>query len=63
MKKEEVIKLIGKSNWKRFCEWMRGQTVGMNKDGSIDYYENDVKAFMRLLKTGYDRQKDPLAWD
>ena len=63
MTKIEVIEFIGKKNWKKFCKWIIGRTVGMNSDGSIDYYEWDVQAFKTLLDSGYDRQKDPLAWD
>lgn len=63
MKAEEVKKEIGESNWDKFCEWMYGQTVGINEDGSFDYYACDVMAFKEKLLTGYDRQKDPKAWD
>jgi len=47
MKKEEVIKRIGKRGWKQFEKFMRGQTVGINKDGSNDYYKRDVENFLR----------------
>ena len=47
MKKEDIIKKIGKRGWKQFEEFMRGQTVGINKGGSIDYYEKDVENFLR----------------
>jgi hypothetical protein len=63
MNKKEIIKLIGKENWKDFSKWMGGQTVGRNPDGSINYYECDVKAYVAKLETGYDRQKDPMRWD
>ncbi len=62
MNEAEVIKRIGKSNWKKFCKWMYGQTMGL-KDGKPDYYECDVEAFVKKIKTGYDRQADPLAMD
>lgn len=45
MNKKEVIELIGKENWKEFLEFMKGQTVGVNSDGSTDYYDEDVKRF------------------
>lgn len=32
---------------KIFWEWMRGQTMGLNEDGSTDVYEYDVKRFIR----------------
>jgi len=47
MKLNEVIKLIGKNNIEDFNKFMYGQTVGF-KDGVIDYYETDVKRFMRI---------------
>ena len=49
MNKQEVIKMIGKENWKRFEKWITGQTCGLNKDGSADYYAWDVDRFMRGL--------------
>jgi len=45
MNKEEVIKMIGKENWKQFTKFMAGQTVGFDK-GIIDYYECDVLQFV-----------------
>lgn len=30
-----------------FWEWMNGQTMGLNEDGSTDVYENDVDRFIR----------------
>ena len=45
MNKEEVIKLIGKEKWNDFIKWMRGQTHGINPDGSDDYYKWDVERF------------------
>lgn len=46
MKEADVIKMIGKNKWKEFQYWMKGQTVGVNSDGSIEYYENDVQRFI-----------------
>lgn len=63
MTEKQVKKIIGKKNWKSFLKWMRGQTMGIYPDGSTDYYECDVSAFKRKLDTGYDRQKDLMAWD
>lgn len=31
--------------WDEFLEWLEGQTVGINSDGSIEYYDYDVKRF------------------
>lgn len=63
MTEQEVKDTIGEEHWSEFCKWMGGQTVGMNLDGSINYYECDVDAFKQKLKSGYDRQQDPGAWD
>ena len=50
MKKQEVLKAIGKNKWKEFIKYMDGQTLGINPDGSTDYYDHDVKKFL-LLKS------------
>lgn len=63
MTERKVKETIGTNNWQRFCEWMRGQTCGVYPDGTTNYYECDVDAFKRKITTGYDRQKDPMAWD
>lgn len=34
-------------DWKHFLKYMTGQTVGVNKDGSTDYYECDVERYFR----------------
>ncbi len=54
---------VGEENWDDFLRWMKGQTVAVADDGSIYYYDHDVEAFVEKLKTGYDRQEDPLRWD
>ena len=61
MTKQEVIKKIGKENWDAFLDWMRGQTVAFI-NGEVHYYDCDVEAFIRKMKTGYDRQ-DTVMWD
>lgn len=43
MNEEEVKEYL----FNKFNEWMAGQTVGLNKDGSIDYYEYDVEKYAR----------------
>ena len=45
MNEQEVKAFIGEDRWEEFCEWMTGQTVGVNTDGSIDYYDSDVERF------------------
>ncbi len=47
MNEKQVLKEIGEDRWDEFFEWMTGQTVGMNKDGTADYYETDVNRFLR----------------
>jgi hypothetical protein len=44
---QKVIKIIGICRLQEFYRFMEGQTVGMNKDGSIDYYKQDVDNFLR----------------
>ena len=47
MRKKKVIQMIGKERWVEFLEFMNGQTVGINEDGSEDYYKCDVENFLR----------------
>lgn len=47
MRKKEVLNIIGKKRWKEFEEFMTGQTVGINSDGTTDYYDCDVDNFLR----------------
>jgi hypothetical protein len=47
MDKNEVLKKIGKSKWKEFQKFMTGQTVGINPDGSTEYYVCDVENFLK----------------
>jgi len=44
---EQVIAIMGEENAQEFQKFMVGQTVGMNEDGSFDYYECDVANFLR----------------
>ena len=30
-----------------FWKWMKGQTIGLNEDGTTDIYEYDVDRFIR----------------
>jgi len=48
MNEQEVKKLLKehKLTWKEFNEWLKGQTVGVNTDGSTDYYSWDVERFI-----------------
>ena len=43
--KDEIEKAGG--SWEVFLEWMRGQTVGLNEDGTEDIYDYDVNRFIR----------------
>lgn len=63
MRVEEVIKRIGEENWNAFCKWMKGQTMGLYPNGETNIYDCDVEAFEEKLKTGKDRQANPLTWD
>ena len=50
MNKKKIVDRIGKNRWKAFQKFMAGQTVGKYQNGSIDYYEQDVKNFLRKQK-------------
>jgi hypothetical protein len=55
MNKKEIIKKIGSNNWKKFINYIRGQTVNINTDGTIDYNTCDVERFSNNIKGGlYD---------
>lgn len=50
MRRAEVEALLNEQEipHKAFDEFMWGQTVGMNEDGTADYYNHDVQRFVRL---------------
>lgn len=50
----EVKVLLDKNGllWSDFMEWMIGQTISSNEKGQTIYWENDVRAFIRLKKEG-----------
>jgi len=63
MTQEETKKKIKEAGgkWSVFIKWMRGQTVGLNKDDTVNYYEYDVKRFIRYK---CDPKNEPLdEWD
>lgn len=43
---EQKIREAG-GNTKVFWEWMRGQTMGLNEDGTTDVYDYDVNRFIQ----------------
>jgi len=49
MDEKEVKEILKKNNktWKDFNKFMNGQTIGIGKDGKIDYYECDVYNFLK----------------
>lgn len=49
MNKQQIIKKIGKSNWRKFIEFMGGQTCKLI-NGKFDYYECDVENFINKMK-------------
>lgn len=51
---KEVKDKIGKDRWPMFLKWMDNQTVGINDDGSTNYYECDVEKFARGSYKIYD---------
>jgi len=44
---EQVVAKVGKERLREFQEFMVGQTVGENEDGSFNYYDCDVENFLR----------------
>jgi len=53
---KKKIKSAGGS-WKTFLEWMGGQTVGLNPDGSTNWYEWDVN---RFIEYGCNPENEPV---
>lgn len=49
MVKEKVLEKLKENNlkWSDFMKWMYGQTMGLNEDGTPDYYDWDVERFIR----------------
>ena len=47
MKEQEVKEYLKERgySWAKFKKWMYGQTTGLNKDGTLDYYEYDVRRY------------------
>jgi len=44
---QKVIKIIGINRLQEFYRFMEGQTVGIYKDGDVDYFKQDVENFLR----------------
>ena len=59
MKEAQARQAIEKENgsWDVFREWIRGQTVGIDKDGEIDFYDCDVNRFILYQ---CDPSKEPM---
>ena len=49
MNEQQVIQKISKKNWKKFIDFMIGQTV-LWKNNEPDYFEHDVDNFLNKLK-------------
>ena len=43
MNEEEVKDYL----FKQFLNWLKGQTIGVNPDGTINYYKYDVERYAR----------------
>ena len=54
MKYKEIEKMYGKKLSKKIVKKMNGQTVGVNKDGILDYYKWDIEKAAQEIKTGED---------
>ena len=61
MTEDEVKALLTKNgkSWDAFKDWMDGQTVGLNDDGTTDYYDSDVQRYIRTNGV----YKHPEEWD
>ena len=55
MTEAEVMDRIGEENWDKFLEFMVGQTVGSNEDGSFDFFECDVENFEWKMSAGEEK--------
>lgn len=60
MKRIEVQELIEKAggSMSEFDDWMTGQTVGIDDNGETDYYDYDVRRFIRY---SCDPKNEPLS--
>jgi len=47
-KAKQLIKKAG-GKWEDFMDFMFGQTYGINKDGSSNWYKIDVERFIRSI--------------
>lgn len=63
MTTEQVEQKLKENNlsWDDFQNWMQGQTVGANEDGSTNWYDWDVERFIkhRLRNT----KENSAEWD
>lgn len=52
MTRKEVEKIIKENNLQLvdFDKFIENQTVGINEDGSVNYYRIDVERFVRIYK-------------
>jgi hypothetical protein len=50
MNKKEVDKLVIKEIDKALDKFMKGQTVGIDKTGEIDYYPQDIERFINMIR-------------
>lgn len=51
MTESHVRKILEDHNltWEEFLKFMEGQTCGLNQDGTIEYYSEDVERFITGL--------------
>ena len=62
MTEAQVKEIVGTALFPAFLKWMRGQTVGVNPDGSTDYYEVDVDGFISQVVKLVNRTR-LIVWD
>lgn len=58
MKEQEVKEYIGTENYNTFLTFMKGQTVGLNPDGTTEFYDWDVEMFKSKLERMLERPED-----
>lgn len=53
MREEEIIELYDEHTFNEFKKWLRGQTVGINDDGSTNYYKWDFDRFIDQYNSNF----------
>lgn len=46
----EIKKFMSKKEYRKFCEWITGQTCPMDEKGVLRFYPWDVHRFLELIR-------------